>query len=346
MEKTFALRSISTNASSRPWTKGKLQPKKDLITKLEKSTEKYVNKNTKYRNCPSFSIKVLKIPTITSKSWVVYDSTLGNKLFGKKIDENREVASLTKIMTFYTVLKYSQDNKIDFKNSMITISKEASKINGTRAELKQGDKLSVWDMLFAMMLPSGNDAALALAQYFGKLIFFNGQIVLDASKDKDIDFVSCFVSQMNINASILGLTNTHFNNPHGLSDENNKSTAVDIALLSSYVMKEPIFRQVVNSKYHSCVGFNVSHKLKHYEWKNTNLLLKEGFNGIKTGITPNAGPCLSCSILLDKRLIIIVLLDAESMEKRWEEAKSLISLVEKSKINFNENKENIPPRNI
>jgi D-alanyl-D-alanine carboxypeptidase (penicillin-binding protein 5/6) len=99
----------------------------------------------------------------------------GECLFGRGENEKKEIASLTKVMTCYTVLKLCQNYEISLKETIITISPLASEIDGTTANLRHKDKLSIWDLLHGLMLPSGNDAGFLLAEYFGELIFKNGE---------------------------------------------------------------------------------------------------------------------------------------------------------------------------
>lgn len=112
-------------------------------------------------------------PHVSAQSWAIFDTNSMNFIFGKHEKERREVASLTKIMTCCTALKLAQRFKIDINNEVLTISERASKVAGTSADLVKGDKFTVWHLLHGLMLPSGNDAACALAEHFGKLLITN-----------------------------------------------------------------------------------------------------------------------------------------------------------------------------
>lgn len=109
----------------------------------------------------------IPVPFVSAQSWVVYDCNSEQVLFGRMERERREIASLTKIMTCYVVLELIKRFNIDEKKHYIEVSDNASSITGTSAELRKGDLLCVWDMLHGLMLPSGNDAAIALAEHFG-----------------------------------------------------------------------------------------------------------------------------------------------------------------------------------
>ena len=124
---------------------------------------------------------------------------------------------------------------------------------------------------------------------------------------------------MNKNAERLGLKNTQYDSPHGLSNTNNKTCALDIAKLSTVCMKLAKFREIVCTKFYS-VKKNTNGNKKTYKWLNTHLMLgQRGINGIKTGITPNAGPCLCTSIMNNEFEIIVVILCTKNVDIRWPE---------------------------
>jgi serine-type D-Ala-D-Ala carboxypeptidase (penicillin-binding protein 5/6) len=124
---------------------------------------------------------------------------------------------------------------------------------------------------------------------------------------------------MNKTAERLGLKYSIYDSPHGLSNTNNKTSALDIAKLSTEAMKNKKFREIVSTKY-MCVKKNTNGNRKTYKWYNTHLMLgQRGINGIKTGITPNAGPCLCTSICNDDFEIIVVVICTKNMDIRWPE---------------------------
>jgi len=266
----------------------------------------------------------LLCPYVSAKSWVIVSSETGNVLFGKNYTDKREMASLTKIMTCYTALSLAKRWDLNLNEETISVSRSAAFINGTRAELKFGEKLSAWDVLHGMMLPSGNDAAICIAEHFGQLIYRNScpreGFPVPITKFP----MKYFINEMNVNAKLLGLLNTHFANPHGLANTNNKSTAEDIAKLASVAMKNPKFRQIVSCKHYYCDAVNLKGDVKFYEWTNTNKLLWEGFSGVKTGITPHAGPCLAACYEKDETGLMIILLNSKSMDARWTETHNLV----------------------
>jgi D-alanyl-D-alanine carboxypeptidase len=160
------------------------------------------------------------------------------------------------------------------------------------------------------MLPSGNDAAWALAEYFGAKLTPNGKPV------------KRFLDEMNKNAQMLGLNSTIFHNPHGLIVKRNLSTAKDVARLAVHAMKNEVFKYIVGCKSFTARIVAQDGSVREEVWENTNKLLGKGFDGVKTGITSNAGPCL-CVCTSKDFYVVIVLLNSESMDARWVEAKKL-----------------------
>ena len=160
---------------------------------------------------------------VSAKSAILMDCTSGRILFNKEPDKRSLIASTTKIMT--AILVCEQCNVLD----RMRIPKEAVGIEGSSMYLQEGEILTIQELLYGMMLHSGNDAAVALALYCGGTL-------------------EGFVQMMNDKAKTLGLTNTHFENPNGLDGENHYSSARDLALLTSYAMKNPIFSKIVSTK--------------------------------------------------------------------------------------------------
>ena len=224
---------------------------------------------------------------------------------------------------------------------------------GTTASLLEGDELRLCDLLHALMLPSGNDAAYSIAESFGCLLYYethNKLRLLDVSSKNFIyatnellsvvNPLRCFLNEMNRVAKDLKLFNTNFANPHGLMNHYNRSTASDVAKLACLALRNEIFFQIVNKKQYDCMIKNYKFStIRKKTWINTNKLLDKGFIGVKTGITDAAGPCLVTSLKDDKGIwAICVILGCRSMEKRWEECEELLNWGIKE-IFINNNKE-------
>ena len=248
----------------------------------------------------SNEIKVQE-PKINSRRYVVYDRASGLCVYGKDQNKQTAMASTTKIMTALVVLESCED-----LNEIVTISIRASSIGGSKLGLKQNDKITVNDLLYGMLLRSGNDCAIALAEYT------SGN-------------VEEFAELMNNKTKELNLENTHFVTPHGLDDPNHYTTAFELAKLTDYALKNQQFLKIVGCKY-ATIYINDS-KL---ELNNTNELLSnnvEGVYGVKTGFTNNAGRCLVTAIKRNNMDLIIVVLGADTRKYRAQDTIKLTNYV-------------------
>lgn len=214
---------------------------------------------------------------VSAQKAIVMDATTGRVLYEKRADEKSLIASTTKIMTALVICE--QCNVLD----RVKIPKEAVGVEGSSMYLKEGEILTVQELLYGLMLQSGNDAAVALA------IYCSGTVEL-------------FAQLMNDKARMLGLTSTHFANPHGLDHPEHYSTARDLAVLACYAMDNPIFAQTVSTK-SVAVG-------ERYLTNHNKLLWRvAGADGIKTGFTKAAGRILVSSAVRDGRRLVIVTID-------------------------------------
>jgi serine-type D-Ala-D-Ala carboxypeptidase (penicillin-binding protein 5/6) len=257
------------------------------------------------------------IPIISASSWCAVEGNTGRIIYGYRDLEVKEIASLTKIMTCFVCLKIIEQKHCNLEDK-VKVSKKAAGMIGTSADLKQGDLISVLDLLYGLMLPSGNDAAWSLAEHFG--------VALNPSTTKP---VRQFISEMNKYSRTLCLYATYFANPHGLIYKKNVSSARDVCKLSTIAMKEPMFKRIVCTRSYSAEITNANSFTYKICWENTNKLLNKGFEGIKTGITDNAGPCLTAGFK-GKVHVIVTLLNSKSMEARWEEAQAIVAWITSS----------------
>ncbi|MBE6947993.1 MAG: D-alanyl-D-alanine carboxypeptidase [Ruminococcaceae bacterium] len=216
----------------------------------------------------------LPVGAVSAQKAILLDAQTGRVLYEKDADSRSLIASTTKIMT--ALLICEQCNVLD----RMKIPKEAVGIEGSSIYLKEGEVLSLQELLYGMMLHSGNDAAVALAIYCGGT-------------------VEGFVAMMNDKARQLNLTGTNFQNPNGLDGPSHYSTARDLAKLTAYAMKNPIFYQTVSTK---------SVRIGNRSLQNHNKLLwrVEGADGVKTGYTKAAGRILVSSATRDGRSLICV----------------------------------------
>lgn len=243
------------------------------------------------------------LPNINSRSAVVIDRNSSKILFGKEENSIRKMASTTKIMT--CLLTIENCNLTD----IVEISKKSASTGGSRLGLKTGDKISVNDLLYGLMLCSGNDTAVALAEHIS-------------------GSVENFSILMNNKAKELGLVNTNFETPHGLDSANHYTTAYELALLTNYALNNETFSKIVGTKNY-IVNINGNQK----QISNSNELLGnlQGVYGVKTGFTNGANRCLVTACKRDNLDIICVVLGADTKNFR---TKDSVKLIEYSFQNF------------
>jgi D-alanyl-D-alanine carboxypeptidase (penicillin-binding protein 5/6) len=256
-------------------------------------------------------------PFVTCKAWAIMDGKSGELLAGDHQDDKREPASTTKMMTAYLVtLLAEKDPKV--LDEIVTFSERADKTPGSSSEVKAGEKLPAGELMYGMMLPSGNDATVAFAEHFGD------RLADEHDKKAKLSSYDCFVSAMNRKAKELGMKSTHFNNTHGLPSAGHVTTARDLAHLAFIAFQEPEFRKVVGTAKHGYTLDSVTGYKRNIEWRNTNQLLKtEGYDGIKTGTTNAAGACIVSTGERDGHRLIVAVLGAPSTEGRYADSRNL-----------------------
>lgn len=243
------------------------------------------------------------LSNINSRSYVVIDRSTNLVLVGKNENQKRKMASTTKIMTAIVIIENCN------LSDTVEVSKKSAGTGGSRLGLKLSDKITVHDLLYGLMLCSGNDCAVALAEYCS-------------------GSVDSFAVQMNKKADSLGLSTTHFVTPHGLDSDEHYTTAYELAILTNYALKNSTFAKIVGTQNYT-VNINGYPKAL----KNTNELLGNlnGVYGVKTGFTNGANRCLVTSCKRDNMDIICVVLGADT--KNWR-TKDSISLIEYCFSNF------------
>lgn len=285
-------------------------------TAVEKSTVEKVDKNDKADKLPMEPLD--GPPFVTAKSWAIIDGDSGDFLAGSNEDEKRDPASTTKIMTAYLVTSLAEKDP-SVLDEIVKFTERADKTTGSTSDLKAGEKISVGELLYGLLLPSGNDASVAIAEHFGKRVSPE-----KAAQDPTATSYDCFVDAMNRKATELGMTNTHFINTHGLTTEGHQLTARDLAHLAYLAFKQPEFRKRVGAAQHAAVVDSENGQHRKALWKNTNQLLKtQGYDGIKTGTTGAAGACLVSTAQREGRRLIVVVLGSTSDESRYVDARNL-----------------------
>ncbi|MBQ7099897.1 MAG: D-alanyl-D-alanine carboxypeptidase [Oscillospiraceae bacterium] len=229
------------------------------------------------------------VSALSAEKAIVLDAATGRALYEKHADDRSLIASTTKIMTALIICQ--RCNVLD----RVKIPAEAVGVEGSSMYLKEGEVLTVQELLYGLMLRSGNDAAEALAIYCGGT-------------------VEGFAELMNDKARELGLKDTHFVNPHGLDSPGHHSTARDLAVLSAYAMADPIFARTVGAK-SVTVGERVLTNHNKLLWQ------LPGCEGIKTGYTKAAGRILVSSASREGRRLICVTINAPD---DWNDHKALL----------------------
>ena len=235
-------------------------------------------------------------PTINSRRYVIYDRLSGRCLYGKDENKQTAMASTTKIMTAIVVVENCK--LID----VVTVPAKAGGTGGSRLGLQKDDLITVNDLLYGLMLRSGNDAAVALA------------IHTAGSVEK-------FAELMNKKADDLGLKDTNFVTPHGLDDANHYTTAYELAKITDYALKNETIAKIVKTE-----NTTITINNRPMQINNTNELLGNvtGVYGVKTGFTNNAGRCLVTSVKRDDMDLIIVVLGADTRKDRAKDSMKLI----------------------
>jgi len=260
---------------------------------------------------------VLGPPQVTCTAWAIVDRGSGEPVAGNKSEVPMHFASTTKIMTAYVVLKHAASNPLVL-DELMTFSKRADDTVGSTAGVRAGETLTVGELLYGLLLPSGNDASVALAEHFGRK-FVKTDMKLDDAQSFDR-----FIEEMNSAARELKMLQTNFVNPHGLTDKTHLATASDLARLARAALDVPRFRDYVTCRQHGSEVTGVGGYKRNLKWENTNRLLGiEGYTGLKTGTTDAAGACLVSSSQRDGRELIVVVLNASSSDARYVDARNL-----------------------
>ena len=259
-------------------------------------TEENVNINTIKQEVIQTTSNITDNPKLDSRIALVYDRASGRILFDKNGNKTTPMASTTKIMTAIIVVENSNLSDI------VTIDSKSAGTGGSRLGLKKNDKITVNDLLYGLMLRSGNDAAVALAIHVG-------------------GSVEGFAELMNKKAKELNLTSTHFMVPHGLDMDGHYTTAYELAKMADYALKNEKLKAIVSTK--TCT-ININNNPKVIS--NTNELLGSvsGVYGVKTGFTNGAGRCLVTACKRDSLDIITVIIGSDTKKIRTSDSMKLI----------------------
>lgn len=230
----------------------------------------------------------------TAKAMAVIEQSTGRLLYSENENEKLAMASTTKIITAIYTIEHTPD-----LDKVYEIPKEATKISGTSIGLVEGEHLSVRELLYGLMLRSGNDAATALA------------IITSGS-------VENFIKEVNAFLPTIGANSTQIKNPHGLTEEGHFTTALDLALITRYAENNLIFNEIVSTKEKKISNEKKSKFSRNLINKNKLLKNYEGADGVKTGFTTKAGRCFVGSATKNGMRVICVLLNCVPMFEECE----------------------------
>lgn len=236
-------------------------------------------------------------PNSSTKGMCVIEKDSGRILYSKNKDQKLPMASTTKVATAITVIE-----NCDVLDELIVVNDSAIGVEGTSIYLRKDEEIKVIDLLYGLMLRSGNDAATALAYHIG-------------------GGIDEFAKMMNEMAKKAGASNTNFVNPHGLDDPNHYTTAYDLSKITAYALNNPIFEKIVSTKNYIIEATNKSEK-RYLTNKNKLLRSLDGCCGVKTGYTSKAGRCLVSASKRDDCTIVCVVLNCGPM---FEESSALIN---------------------
>ena len=277
---------------------------------------------------PCLAFSIFSIPTHSNlsvyaasssgKAMCVLEKDSNRVIYSKNMNEQLPMASTTKVVTAITVLQHCSN-----LDEYIQVDDSSIGVEGTSIYLRQGETIKVKDLLYGLMLRSGNDAATALACHVG-------------------GSVEGFASLMNNFAEKIGAKNSNFANPHGLDNKNHYTTAYDLSLISAYALNNPVFKEIVSTKTYVIEETNKSDK-RYLTNKNRLLSSLEGCCGVKTGFTSKAGRCLVSAAERNNTTYVCVVLNCGPM---FEESTELLNsafneyenvkIIDKNKEIYNE----------
>lgn len=266
-------------------------------------------------------------PVVTAKAWAISDARTGVILWQHNADEPRKAASTAKAMCAYTVLRLAAATPA-ILDEWVTISELAGTTTGSTADLKPGEQVQVKDALLGMLLPSGNDAGNAFAEHFHARLAPPDEAMLKAGLDNPLLKTRAnFIAEMNRMAREIGMKQTIYRSSFGDggTEDDRTTTARDLSKLAHTAMQMPAFRQAVATRHHQALVKKADGTTRQAIWENSNslLALDLGYDGIKTGLTNQAGHCIIASGQRGKDRLHVVILGSTSEEARDADARNL-----------------------
>lgn len=250
---------------------------------------------------------------VPASAAALFNTTSGDTLFSKSVNRTIHPASLTKIMTAYLALKYGKSDDILTASSNVSDLDPGAQVCG----FKEGDQLTLDQVLYGLLLYSGNDAGVMIAEYIS-------------------GSVEEFASLMNKEALMLGATNTHFTNPHGLTDDNHYTTAYDLYLIFNAALQYEKFKEIIRTPEYKTSYTDKNGDTKDIRFSSTNYYISNAFKaprdinvlGGKTGSTKAAGNCLILlSINASGENFVSIVMNAEDRDSLYGQMNNLLKLI-------------------
>lgn len=259
---------------------------------------------------------------ITAESWAIADPLTGRIIASQGLDDPRKSSSITKTMCTYVVLQLAAKDP-SVLEERVTLSEANVALSGTKTGLEAGESMRVAELLYAFMLPSGNDAGNAIAEHFNDRFPEPPQGMGGATASR-----RNFVGEMNRLAREIGMTNTIYRIPYGDggSATDHTTTAADLIMLARTVMQDAMFRDIVGTKEFTGTVQRPDGTTYEKTWTNTNQFLGEpGFVGIKTGTTQLAGACLLTAYHRDGAPVLVVVLGSKGSATRYDDTRKILA---------------------
>ncbi len=253
-------------------------------------------------------------PIVTAAAWGIADAAAGGLLWSHAANERRHPASITKVMTAVVACEMVKEHP-EWLEEPVVFSRRADETPGSTAGIREGESVPLREALYGLMLPSGNDAAVAIGEHLGTRC----PVVEPRSEEEggaapeqgesSKDPLDRFVARMNRTAVRLGMRDSQFRNPHGLTHPEHLSTVHDLVRLATHALSLPLLRDVAGTRQRGCEVVSKAGYRRNLLWKNTNQLLGlDGYEGLKPGTTDAAGSCLAaCGTRGEHRLVVVTL---------------------------------------
>jgi D-alanyl-D-alanine carboxypeptidase (penicillin-binding protein 5/6) len=259
-------------------------------------------------------------PEVSAKAWAIVDADTGALLAGKDERAALPMASTTKITTALAALRHAEPRGL--LEEKVTVSAFAAKQGGSRMGLAEGDELTLLDLLYGLLLPSGNDAAVAIAEFVAERLGWRAPPGAEGAGALE----AAFVVEMNRLAGELRLEKTRYVNAHGRDAKGHVSCALDLAATGREALRNARLREILGTAARDVEVANRKTGLRRtMKLENTNRLLgRNGVDAGKTGTTERAGACLVSTAARAKRRLLVVVLGCTAKEKRFEDTAALL----------------------